>query len=266
MIRIKQRIVLFVLFNLVACSETPPKSSVVEPVAKPKVAKHHGSKEDDDSKGSLGEPDLNDPLWSKISEDDGINTFSMKAPDQDVVAFRGEATIPAPMKKVVTVLSDPNIRKEWVDALVETHTVEKKSDFESIEYNHTKVPWPFQDRDFVYQANVKVDQKLGAIQIKMKSVDDAREPPRSGLVRGEILHSAYWMKETKGKTPSTHIVIEMAVDPKGGIPLWMVNLTQKKWPHNTLLALKKLAMRPDLVVPKSIEDYFSTSKKTKGKI
>jgi hypothetical protein len=48
----------------------------------------------------------------------------------------------------------------------------------------------------------------------------------------------------------------MAIDPKGAIAPWMVNLTQKKWPHNTLMALKKLVMRPDLVVPKEIEDYF----------
>ena len=73
------------------------------------------------------------------------------------------------------------------------------------------------------------------------------------------------MKEIPGATPQTQVVIEMALDPKGAIPMWMVNLTQKKWPHNTLLALKKISSREDLVVPKEIEDYFSVSHKTGGK-
>ena len=64
------------------------------------------------------------------------------------------------------------------------------------------------------------------------------------------------MRQLPGPDPRTQIIVEMALNPMGAIPLCMVNLTQKRWPHNTLLGLKKLALKADLVVPKEIEDYF----------
>ncbi len=195
-------------------------------------------------------------LWKKVSNTDEVATFEARTAKQGVVAFRGETTIPTSLKRIAAVLNDPNIRKEWVDALLETRTVEAKNTFERIEYNHTQVPWPFQDRDFLYRVKIKVNPNPAAMLITMASTEDAREPARSGIVRGEILHSYYYMKEIQSTPPSTQVVIEMAADPKGVIPLWIVNLTQKRWPHHTLLALKKMALRPDLVVPKEIEDYF----------
>lgn len=198
-----------------------------------------------------------DTIWKKVSNDDGVLTFSERSPRTNVVAFRGEMRIPSSLKRVAAVLSDPTIRKEWVDALLETRTVELVSSMERLEYNHTQVPWPFHDRDFLYRVKVKVNPEPAAMLITIASEQDAREPPLDGIVRGQILHAFYYMKEVPGIQPLTDVVIEMAVDPKGVIPLWMVNLTQKRWPHHTLLALKKRAVGPDLVVPKDIQDYFN---------
>jgi hypothetical protein len=211
------------------------------------------------------EPNLNDPLWIKISEDDGVNTYQKKTSTQTAVSFRGETTIPTNIEKIATVFSDPNLRKDWVDSLVEARTIEKISAFESIDYNHSKVPWPFEDRDFVYRVKARVNRVKRAMEITMASIEDSRVPPRSGIVRGKILYSSYWMMETPGPTPSTHLIIEVAVDPMGEIPMWMVNLTQKKWPHNTLLALRNVSTKPGLAVPKWIEDYFKNAPVAKGK-
>ena len=195
-------------------------------------------------------------VWKKVANDDDIATFEARVSQAGVVAFRGEMKIPTDLKRVAAVLSDPTVRTEWIDALLETHTIEFVNPFNRVEYNRTQVPWPFHDRDFIYRVKVKVNPNPAEMLITMTSVEDAREPAHSGIIRGQILHSFYYMKELKGIEPVTQVVIEMAVDPKGIIPLWIVNLTQKRWPHHTLLALKRIALRPDLVVPKEIEDYF----------
>ena len=204
-------------------------------------------------------------IWKPVSNKDGVTTYQEIRPKQDVVAFRGEMRIPTSVKKIATVLSDPDIRKQWVDGLVETRTVQLISSTERIEYNHTDVPWPFHDRDFVYHVNVQSSHEPVSMLITMISVKDPREPERSGIVRGEILHAYYYMKENPGPNPSSDVVIEMAADPKGAIPTWAVNLTQKKWPHNTLLELKKIAMRPDLMVSKEVDDYFNSSHPLKAR-
>jgi len=204
--------------------------------------------------------------WKKLSDELGIRTYQEKNSAHDVVAFRGETTIPTSLVRIAAVLKDESVRKEWIDSLEEQKILEHVSDLEQIEYNHSKVPWPFHDRDFVYKVKVKVNREATrSMVISMVSTTSPLQHERDGIVRGEILHSFYYMKEIPGPEPKTEVLIEMALDPKGAIPLWMVNLTQKKWPHNTLLALKKIATRSDLVVPKEIEDYFSDSSQTGGK-
>jgi hypothetical protein len=201
--------------------------------------------------------DTDELIWKKISDQNGVTTYEERKSEKNVVAFRGEIIMPTTIERIATVLRDEKIRKKWVDALVETKMIEQISPLEQVEYNHTSVPWPFQDRDFVYRAKIKVE--LGAARallITMSSVETPQMPEQKSIVRGEVIRSFYYMKDIPGPEPQTKVMIEMALDPKGGIPMWLVNLTQRRWPYNTLRALKKLASDPDLVVPKEIEDYF----------
>jgi hypothetical protein len=203
--------------------------------------------------------------WKQISDGEGIQTFEkIKSDDnENVVAFRGEAVIPANLPKIATILNSPDLRKEWIDSLAESHGIEQTSALERLEYNHTKVPWPFQDRDFVYRIKVLVNQNPPTMLITMKSIEDPREPEHSGIVRGQIIYSYYYLKQLPG-VRATKVVVEMALDPKGAIPKWLVTLSQKKWPYNTLLSLKKVSQREDLVVSQEIEDYFKEKKPLKA--
>ena len=200
---------------------------------------------------------ISEENWKKISDEDGVQAYQEKNAKGDIVSFRGETIIPAPLQKVAAVLNDFSNRKEWVDGLAEARIIDERNRFDRIEYNHSKVPWPFQDRDFVYNLKIQVNRTPATMLITMRSVEDSREPVHEGIVRGEIVHSYYYMKEAPGAVPSTRLVIEMALDPKGSIPLWLVNATQKKWPHNTMMALKRMALKPEVVVPKDIAEYFA---------
>lgn len=199
-------------------------------------------------------------VWKQISDGEGIQTFEKIESNDQIVAFRGEAVIPADLAKIATVLNTPSLRKEWIDGLAETRLIEQVSDLEHIEYNHTNVPWPFQDRDFVYRATVQIKKSPPTMLIKMASVEDDRQPKRSGIVRGEIIYSYYYLKQVEG-VRATKVIIEMALDPQGAIPKWLVTLSQKKWPYNTLLHLKKTAQREDIKVSKEIRDYFTKKEK-----
>jgi hypothetical protein len=165
--------------------------------------------------------------------------------------------IPAPLKRVATVLSNDSVRKDWVDSFADSHVIHLISELDRTEYNHIKVSWPFEDRDFVYRAQVKPSHHPNTILLTMSSVDEPGEPKQKGIVRGEIVYSYYYLQELPNGL-STRVVVEMSVDPKGAIPKWLVTLAQKKWPHNTLRDLKKLSAREDLVVPAYIQEYFSS--------
>jgi hypothetical protein len=172
--------------------------------------------------------------------------------------FRGEALLHASIEKLAAVLNTPELRKEWVDSLADTHTIEKRSMMDRTEYVRSKVPWPFQDRDFVFRVQIQVAQSPYSIFIMMNSIDDAREPPRPGAVRGSILHAYYLLRDASTpQVTATRVVVEIAADPKGSIPSWIVNLTQKRWPNNTLHSLEKISRREDLVIAPEIKEFFS---------
>jgi hypothetical protein len=185
--------------------------------------------------------------WEFIADADGVKTFRRDAED-GAVGFRGEALMNIPMEKIATLLADMESRKKWMDEVVEAKRIRLTSLFDRVEYNHTAVPWPFQNRDFVYSAKVELDKKDRTMIITMKSVEDPENPPKSGIVRGKMLESRYYLHETeKGKT--TFITVEIMVDPMGAIPKWLARLKQKKWPRNTLTGLRNYLEKNDVVVP-----------------
>jgi len=198
-------------------------------------------------------------LWKMISDEEGVKTYEKMEKNSGLVSFRGEIIIPAPLKKVATILSDRSLQPEWVDSYVEGKLVSQTSDYEHIEYNQTKVPWPFQNRDFLFSVIVKANVKPPTMLIMMKSIENTSVPPVEGIVRGEIKYSYYYLKELSS-VRATKMVVEMEVDPKGTIPLWLVNLSQKAWPKNTLLAIKRLSMRENIPILPKLEQYFEEPK------
>ncbi len=199
--------------------------------------------------------ELDSSRWEMVENTDGITSYREKLDRDGLVAFRGEGVIPASIEKVLTVFNNDELRKEWVDALLEAKTVRYHSPTSRVDYNLTKVPWPFQNRDFVYAVNVQVKKKQRAVLIELKSIEDELMPSRDGFVRGEIVYSYYWIQEVVSHQ-STRVVVEMMVDPKGNIPKWLVTASQKKWPYKTLSSLSRISQRDEIKVSKELENYL----------
>jgi hypothetical protein len=195
--------------------------------------------------------------WELTSDEDGVKTYTKKESENSIIAFRGEKIIQVPIQKIATILNSLEYRKEWVDSKSENRIIDGAHTLNRIEYSRAHVPWPFQDRDFLFRAKVTIGHSPTSMLISMNSVEDSREPPHAGIVRGEIFHSYYFLTDVSdGKTPATRVVLEIAADPKGSIPSWLVNLTQKKWPHRTLLAIDKCASQADLKISPEVTAAF----------
>ena len=198
-------------------------------------------------------PDSQYKNWELIANKDGIKTFQRDT-DQGLVGFRGETVVDASIEQIATILADMPSRKKWMDEVVETRRVRMKDLYDRVEYNHTAVPWPFQDRDFVYSAKVAVDTKEKTMTITMHSVEDADVPPKDGVVRGQMHLSRYFLKSLEGGK-KTFVTAEIIVDPKGAIPKWIVRLKQKKWPRNTLSGLARYIANNKIEIPKEFQIF-----------
>lgn len=173
--------------------------------------------------------------WEKIGDEEGIRVFRKEVPGSSVVAFRGEATLEAPIEKVLWVLGDNTHRTEWVDRLEKSVVLEKKSTYESVVYQHYSLPFPASDRDYVYRGKATRD-KSGVVTLLLESVTHPKAPPTIG-VRANLIKSRYLLTP-KGKD-RTFVVVEIHTDPQGSIPSWLVNLVQKSWPMKTMKNMRE---------------------------
>jgi hypothetical protein len=181
--------------------------------------------------------------WEKIKERNGVTVFKGEVVNSPIVAFRGSTTIDANIVKVVSVLRDDAKKPEWISDLAETEVILQKNILQKLEYNRTKAPWPLQDRDFIYNADVKINKEKGEVEVSISSATHADYPVRAGVVRGELTASRYFMRSVDGGK-KTYIEVEILADPKGSVPKWVVNIFQSMWPSNTLSNIRRIAEDP----------------------
>jgi hypothetical protein len=198
-----------------------------------------------------------DKTWEEVSKDDSVLVHRKEIPGSDVVAFRGETVIDAPIAKVANVLIDTSRKKEWVFRIVEARDVRQMGLYERVEYNHTASGFFLvKDRDFVFHAKAELNKEKGQMVIRLKSIEEP-SVPEQGPVRGYIDNSAYTLTSLDNGT-KTHLVVEIHADPKGSVPKWLVNLFQKSWPAKTLNGIRAQCAKPDVVEHAGLKEYFST--------
>lgn len=196
-----------------------------------------------------------DKSWEEISKDDGIVTHRKEVEGSDIVAFRGEAVIEAPIAKVSNILIDTSRKKEWVAKIIEAKDIRPISEYERIEYNATSSGFfAVSDRDFVFRAKAQLNKEKGQVVFTLNSVEDPLAP-ETDRVRGSLNESKYVLTSLDGGK-RTHMVVEIHADPKGSVPKWLVNLFQKSWPRKTIENIQKQAAKPDVTEHAGIKAYF----------
>ena len=197
-----------------------------------------------------------DKSWKAVSDFDGIIVYEKDNLKSDLVALRAEAIIDAKINKVCTVLADHSRKKEWMPRLKSIIPIKVISPYERFEYSESNIPWPFTDREFLtyITGDVTRDKKkqLKTVFIKLRSVEETQLPknltnsvPKTKNVRAQLHYSHINLEKVDEN--STKLTIEFVTDPRGAIPTWIVNIVQRDWPRNLILALKKQVKRDDVV-------------------
>jgi hypothetical protein len=183
--------------------------------------------------------------WTKIDESDGIAIYRREVAGSDLIAFRGEGVVNAPLVRVASVAFDPARAPEWVDSLAEARIVRRISETELVVYDHFKMPILVKDRDFVTINRIEYDPARQALTVRVRSTTDAAAPPTSH-VRGEVISSTFVLTPTAdGK--GTRVSGDVHCDPRGALPKWLVNIVQKDWPLTTFKSLRAQVAKPNVV-------------------
>ncbi|HEC16701.1 MAG TPA: hypothetical protein ENI99_09070 [Sedimenticola sp.] len=178
-----------------------------------------------------------DDGWTEVKNRDGIGIFTKQSPDSPIVLAKGLVIIEASPEAIVEVLDDNGGHTEWIPYLLESRRLEAVDDRERLEYNLFDAPWPASDRDFVFRVTAHPGEQQGRIVFRMKSETSPLMPERDGIVRGVLLESTFRL--TRLGPDKTRVELLFQADPKGWIPLWVVNIVQRAWPFRVLQRLRE---------------------------
>lgn len=175
--------------------------------------------------------------WKYIDDDDGIRTWMLEIPGQDLPGFRGQTVIKSGLKNVLDHMLDLKSHTQWMYRCSESLMVERTSETSAILYNRTSAPWPVWDRDVVATSSVDLAPDHSAATVRFANIDYAKKPAPSRVVRMPKLVGFYklWQVEP-GKTK---VLYEVEADIGGSIPKWLAKAAARDLPYTTLLKLRE---------------------------
>jgi len=186
--------------------------------------------------------------WVKVKEAKEVQVFEQKSDSSHLMVFRGEGLVRAPIARVASVIFDSERAKEWVDDLAETRIVKWYNETDYLEYDHMLAPIFVSDRDFLTRVNMQFDAEKSQLVFQMSNPEPADIPEelrKSKWVRGDLNGTKYTLTSVDdGK--ATFVVGEVHGDPKGALPIWLVNMFQRNWPIETLVHLRRQVAKNDV--------------------
>jgi len=177
----------------------------------------------------------NAPDWTPLAYQDAglgdlndIKLFDRVVPNSTVSFGKSTATIPLAPKALFEKFWAFNF--EWI----KTFDIDMKEIAKLLEVNsevmlvrtRATAPFPVTPREFVLVRGRK--EQDGALYIFTTSVNYAGSEVDAAYVRGVIPANGYIFRPVEGDPNKTNLSRVTSIDPKGAIPLWVIDMVKTK--------------------------------------
>lgn len=193
--------------------------------------------------------------WELIRDEDGIQTYRMRRPDSPLLVFKGEGVIDAPVDRVLSVCLDADRATEWIGMVSESTVLRWVDDGRAyVQLTRFDLPWPVRDRAFVSQVELEVDPETWIATLAYR--ESAHAPEIDGAIVGST-EGTYFRLQPIDEGTRTHFTGIGIADPRGAIPVWLVNFAGRSIPHQSLSALRRQVRKEDIVVSPRVEEMYA---------
>ena len=177
------------------------------------------------------------PSWKHIHEEEGIKIYERDSTLGDLPDFKAISQVKASLFDVIAVIKNVNRRAEWVYRCEASKVVKRYGDFEVLLYHKTYSPWPASDRDAAVRTQLYEIEPEKTYLAHFKSVKSSLIPKKNGLVRLPQLEGYYLLKYLSPQ--ETHVTYFVHLDPGGYLPHWLVKMTTRDFPTETIMGLRR---------------------------
>ncbi|OCX51426.1 lipid-binding protein [Mucilaginibacter sp. PPCGB 2223] len=180
--------------------------------------------------------------WKPAVDKEGIRIYTRHIPNSKLKAIKVECELKVRASQLVRVIMDIEHSEGWVYHSKNAYVVKQVSPSELYYYSEVSVPWPAQNRDYISHIMVSQDPKTKVITIDAPCIADM-VPAKPGIVR--ISNSAGKWTIAPLNNNTLKVEYQLAVDPAGSIPAWLVNLFATDGPLKTFERLKLHLQKPE---------------------
>ena len=175
--------------------------------------------------------------WKLSKNKDGIKVYVANVPGSDLKALKVECTLNGTIDKLISVIQNVSLQKEWVYKNKTAYVIKKINADDFYYYTETSMPWPLTNRDAV--AHLKIMNDSLANLLTITSVSDPHYlPEEKGKVRVPS-SSVRWLVKSAGPGQIS-IVYTFEADPGGTLPAWLVNMFADKGPFESFKKLEAM--------------------------
>lgn len=186
---------------------------------------------------AAGSPAGADDGWKQDAVEKGVVVTTKTEPGRNLPMFRGVATVDGGAYEILAVLDDLSRFTEWMADCTAARVVKQLGELDRIEYNRIAAPWPVADRDTTVRSWIEVSAAKGDIMARFQSVSVPEAKPVAGIVRMPRLQGFYHLEPIDAG--HTKVTYQVDADPGGLLPDWLVKLTSRKLPIDTLVKLRQ---------------------------
>ena len=186
--------------------------------------------------------------WKLIVDKDGITLYAREVNGHPQGQFKGICIVHQPIEAVGSVLSDVGSYPKWFFKCIEAKKIptENSSEFHFFLYVAIDTPWPFLDRDVVYETDVTIDYAAGKVFIQSVALKRPLVQLKKQYVR--ITDSEHqWILE-RISADLTRITFINQTNAAGPLANYLSNSGMHDTTIHSLENLKKILNPPDATV------------------
>ena len=171
--------------------------------------------------------------WTLVHKEAGIEVYAGEYEKSGVIPFKAIGVVNAPIHKVSELIENDQLKPEWSPKLKSVVIHERISKNELIFSEYYKTPWPAVDREFLLKGII-IRHSESHIEYVGKSINNQYKD--EDHIQALVQTLNFNLKSIDEN--STHITFEFNGDMKGWMPIWLMNLIQKKWPLRFIQGLR----------------------------
>lgn len=171
--------------------------------------------------------------WVKFHEEGGISLYRSQEETSGLIPFRASGIFEGSLEDYLKVLLHHSEKPQWAPKLkkVTVHKQVTPNSFVFSEYYRT--PWPATDREFLLAGEVKFVSNSHIRLVAKNSLDLSLKS--EDHIRCDVKVLNLDLKRVSSN--KTSITFEFYGDMMGWMPVWLINIIQKKWPMRFLEGL-----------------------------